>query len=324
MPHFRGKPPAAILIAMATGASTDRRRFQFRIWDLLYVTTLVAIFLAIRRIDVAPFIIPYGLFAAELLAVVGLTSAFASQSPSKRLWRMAIRGGLASAFLTPIFLWLPTLFLFGRTLGPVPPPALLLVFAVAMGPVLGVVVSLGTWWLHWHDPLQSKRRFALPAPGTAAVDPDWLCTSLGENPWVTDRVRLIVQLAAGNAVRDGCSQVEPRHLLLAMAEEGGGVAAFILKQRHVSAHDVRQAMGRQRAARHRAQKTVPIVPLSSAAKSVLRDAELEAIKVAHGYVGSEHLLLALARQGEETMLVLGLTLERVQRDLLALLGNRPR
>jgi hypothetical protein len=139
---------------MATGASTQPRRFQFRIWDLLYVTTLVAVFLAIRRIEpeLGPYI-SYGVLGAELVAIVGLTAAFAARSPGQRLLRMAIRGVLAGSFLSPLCLWLPVVFV----LGPMLDPAVVLAVAVAVGPLLGLCVGAATWWLHQRNPLHRKR-----------------------------------------------------------------------------------------------------------------------------------------------------------------------
>jgi ATP-dependent Clp protease ATP-binding subunit ClpC len=113
-------------------------------------------------------------------------------------------------------------------------------------------------------------------------------------------------------------------LLLAIAEEGRGAAAFVLKQLNISVRDVRRVIIQQPVTRRRAlQSSVPLLSLSASAKSILRDAEVEAMKLAHGFVGSEHLLIAMARQGATRMGALGLTAERVQREVIALVGQKP-
>lgn len=281
--------------------------------------TLVAGFLAVRRIVHGPYA-PYFLLLVEGFAVVGLTAAFASRARHNRLWRMAVRGVLASTFLSPLCLWLPFVF----ALGPILDRAVVLGVVIALGPLLGFVVGVVTWWRLCCNSPHLKGAVAIAGANVAAVDPDWLHSSLGDDAWVTDRVRLIVQSAAGAAAAEPWSQIEPRHLLLAISEEGRSAAAFVLKQLNVSPRDLRRAIYRQHwTCRQPSDLAVPIVPLSDSAKAVLRDAALEAVQLGHEIVGTEHLLLALARRGEETMTALGLTVERVQREVIAIVGRKP-
>jgi ATP-dependent Clp protease ATP-binding subunit ClpC len=110
-------------------------------------------------------------------------------------------------------------------------------------------------------------------------------------PAMTDRARTVMVLAEGQVRRLGSDKVEPEHVLLALAEEGKGVAAHVLRElgigsdelKHIT-HTIRYVQTSDRDA----------VGWSDATWRLLALAEHEAEKLSHHYIGTEHLLLAIA------------------------------
>ncbi len=139
----------------------------------------------------------------------------------------------------------------------------------------------------------------------------------------TERARRVIILAQEEAKRLNHSAVGPEHILLGTIREGEGVASKVLESLNISPTRVRaeieSAIGREERAPH------DEVPFSQRAKKVLELALDEARRFGHGYIGTEHLLLGLIREGEgvaaRTLAAMGPDLEHVRALVLYILGE---
>jgi hypothetical protein len=117
-----------------------------------------------------------------------------------------------------------------------------------------------------------------------------------QEPCRTPRERRGVELAEEEARGLGHNYVGTEHLLLGLAREGEGVAARALARLNVDADAVRREI--EAAIGRGAEPVDETPPFTPRAKKVLALAEREARRLSHGYIGTEHLLLALVREGE--------------------------
>ena len=112
----------------------------------------------------------------------------------------------------------------------------------------------------------------------------------------TERSRKVLTLATEEALRLRHNYIGTEHLLLGLVREGEGVAARVLQQLNVSLEDVRKRVeyiiGRGD------QPVKPPIGLTPRAKKVVELAVDEARYLGHHYIGTEHLLLGLIREGE--------------------------
>ena len=115
----------------------------------------------------------------------------------------------------------------------------------------------------------------------------------------TERARKVIILAREEAIRLGHNFVGTEHLLLGLIREGDGLAVAILKKLNVNLSAVKAEV----------EKIVSIgsevapageIPFTPQAKKVLEYAISEARSLGHNYIGTEHLLLGLIREGEGT------------------------
>jgi len=147
----------------------------------------------------------------------------------------------------------------------------------------------------------------------------------------TDRARASVVLAQEQARRLRHSYIGTEHLLLGLLAETDGVAAKVLGEMGVRINavqaDVAEIIGRG--------ETVPSghIPFTPRAKKVLELSLREALRLGHAYIGTEHILLGIIREGEGVAAQVlvkykGITLEAVRERVLAHLGGvgpeRPR
>jgi ATP-dependent Clp protease ATP-binding subunit ClpC len=113
----------------------------------------------------------------------------------------------------------------------------------------------------------------------------------------TDRARRVVVLAREEAGMLNHDYVSTEHILLALIREGGGVAAQALASLGITEEAARQQVeeivGRGQPGPHRGH-----LPMTPRAKKILQLSLREAIALGHGYIGSEHILLGLLREGE--------------------------
>ncbi|MBC7189157.1 ATP-dependent Clp protease ATP-binding subunit [Candidatus Aerophobetes bacterium] len=141
----------------------------------------------------------------------------------------------------------------------------------------------------------------------------------------TERARRVILLAREEAKRLDHDYLGTEHLLLGLIREGEGVAALALQNLGIDFEQVRQevekAVGRGGGSLFLGQ-----IPFTPRAKKVLELAVTEARNLGHNYIGTEHLLLGLIREGEgvaaQVLINLGADLERVREEVIALLGEK--
>jgi ATP-dependent Clp protease ATP-binding subunit ClpC len=139
----------------------------------------------------------------------------------------------------------------------------------------------------------------------------------------TDRARRVVVLAQEEARMLGHDYVGTEHLLLGLVHEGNGVAAKALESLGIRLDNVRQRVeegvgrGQQAMSGH--------IPFTTQAKDVLRLSLEESKGLEHHYIGTEHLLLGLIREGDGTaarvLAGLGADLSGVRAQVLQLLHD---
>src|ERR1700754_4628953 len=140
---------------------------------------------------------------------------------------------------------------------------------------------------------------------------------------VTDRARRVVVLAQEEARMLNHNYIGTEHILLGLIHEGEGVAAKALEAPGISLEAVRQQVeeiigqGQQAPSGH--------IPFTPRAKKVLELSLREALQLGHNYIGTEHILLGLIREGEgvaaQVLVKLGADLNRVRQQVIQLLSG---
>jgi ATP-dependent Clp protease ATP-binding subunit ClpC len=143
----------------------------------------------------------------------------------------------------------------------------------------------------------------------------------------TDRVRRVMFLAREEAARLHHDYIGTEHLLLGIIREGEGLAATILSNLGLDLDVVRRTIENMVPASSGAV-TIGEIPFTPRAKHVLELSVDEAKLLGHNYVGTEHLLLGLIREGEgiaaRVLVEFGADKRRVREETLRLLGGNPR
>jgi ATP-dependent Clp protease ATP-binding subunit ClpC len=141
----------------------------------------------------------------------------------------------------------------------------------------------------------------------------------------TERARKVVYLAQQEAARLGHNVVGTEHLLLGLVVEGEGVAAKALEVLEISLDRIRQEV--EKIIGSGEPNPFGEIPFTPRAKRVLELAVDEGRQMGHNYVGTEHILLGLIREGEgvaaQVLKNLGADLEKVRKQVIALLGGSP-
>jgi ATP-dependent Clp protease ATP-binding subunit ClpC len=139
----------------------------------------------------------------------------------------------------------------------------------------------------------------------------------------TDRARRVVVLAQEEARMLNHNYIGTEHILLGLIHEGEGVAAKALESMNISLEAVRQQVeeiiGQGQAA------PTGHIPFTPRAKKVLELSLREALQLGHNYIGTEHMLLGLIREGEgvaaQVLQKLGADLNRVRQSVIQLLSG---
>src|SRR6266513_2832638 len=139
----------------------------------------------------------------------------------------------------------------------------------------------------------------------------------------TDRARRVVVLAQEEARMLNHNYIGTEHILLGLIHEGEGVAAKALESLGISLEAVRQQVeeiiGQGQAA------PTGHIPFTPRAKKVLELSLREALQLGHNYIGTEHILLGLIREGEgvaaQGLQKLGADLNRVRQTVIQLLSG---
>jgi len=141
----------------------------------------------------------------------------------------------------------------------------------------------------------------------------------------TDRARRVVVLAQEEARMLNHNYIGTEHILLGLIHEGEGVAAKALESLGISLDAVRQQVeeiigqGQQAPSGH--------IPFTPRAKKVLELSRREAEQLGHSYIGTEHILLGLLREGDgvaaQVLVKLGADLNRVRQMVIQWLHGHP-
>jgi ATP-dependent Clp protease ATP-binding subunit ClpC len=137
----------------------------------------------------------------------------------------------------------------------------------------------------------------------------------------SDRARQVVVLAQEEARMLNHNYIGTEHVLLGLIHESDDVAARSLESLGISLDAVRQQVeeiigrGQQAPSGH--------IPFTPRAKKVLELSLREALQLGHGYIGTEHILLGLLREGDgvaaQVLVTLGADLNRVLGQVILLL-----
>jgi ATP-dependent Clp protease ATP-binding subunit ClpC len=134
----------------------------------------------------------------------------------------------------------------------------------------------------------------------------------------TQRARRVLTLAQEEAERLSHNYIGTEHLLLGLIREENGVAGRVLRDLGAKSERVSEMVERMTGAGRRAPAGK--LDLTPRTKQVIEYAVDEARKLGHSYIGTEHLLLGLIRQGDgvaiDVMKQLGLTTDRIRRETL--------
>src|SRR5665648_118012 len=139
----------------------------------------------------------------------------------------------------------------------------------------------------------------------------------------TEKARRVVVLAQEEARKLNQNYIGTEHLLLGLIREEDGIAAKALESLSISLEDVHlqveELIGRG--------TYVPTghIPFTPRAKKVLELSLREALQLGHNYIGTEHILLGLIREGEgvaaQVLLALGADLNRVRQQVIQLVSG---
>jgi ATP-dependent Clp protease ATP-binding subunit ClpC len=140
----------------------------------------------------------------------------------------------------------------------------------------------------------------------------------------TQRARRVLSLAHEEAERLHHNYIGTEHLLLGLIREEGGVGGRVLRELGLDPARVKDLVERLTGVgRHRGGR----IELAPGTEQVLQIAFEEARRMGHHYIGTEHLLLALVRQGEgvglDVLRRLGITPEQVRRQTRRILQESP-
>ena len=171
---------------------------------------------------------------------------------------------------------------------------------------------------------RAQRKRPVQVPYTAnQINPSGRPLAMDRFDKFTDRARKVLTLAQDEAQRFNHNYIGTEHLLLGLVREGEGVAARVLENMNVELSKVRTAVefiiGRGD------RPVVGDVGLTPRAKRVIELAIDEARRLGHNYIGTEHLLLGLVREGEGiaagVLESLGVNLDKVRHQVIHVLSQ---
>ena len=149
-------------------------------------------------------------------------------------------------------------------------------------------------------------------------------SSISENRF-TQRAQAALRLAQEASAQLGHGYVGSEHLLLGLSREGQGVAAKVLRNAGLEPETIRSSIARLVGVG--APVHMPSQGLTPRCKKIIELAMSEAAGLGHRYVGTEHLLLGLLREGDgvaaRVLAGSGVELKRLYTDLMGALGGEP-
>ncbi|WP_066249335.1 ATP-dependent protease ATP-binding subunit ClpC [Neobacillus drentensis] len=138
----------------------------------------------------------------------------------------------------------------------------------------------------------------------------------------TERAQKVLALAQEEAIRLGHNNIGTEHILLGLTREGEGIAAKALYGLGLGSEKIQKEVENLIGKGQEASQTIHYTPR---AKKVIELSMDEARKLGHSYVGTEHILLGLIREGEgvaaRVLNNLGVSLNKARQQVLQLLGS---
>src|SRR5690625_519639 len=138
----------------------------------------------------------------------------------------------------------------------------------------------------------------------------------------TERAQKVLALSQEEAIRLGHNNIGTEHILLGLIREGDGIAAKALKELGLEVKTIQSEVEKLIGKGNHPLQTVHYTPR---AKKVVELSQDEARKLGHPYVGTEHILLGLIREGEgvaaRVLHNLDVSLNKARQQVLQLLGN---
>ncbi|MBG9542299.1 Clp protease ClpX [Cytobacillus firmus] len=138
----------------------------------------------------------------------------------------------------------------------------------------------------------------------------------------TERAQKVLALAQEEAIRLGHNNIGTEHILLGLVREGEGIAAKALYALGLGSDKIQKEVENLIGRGQDASQTIHYTPR---AKKVIELSMDEARKLGHSYVGTEHILLGLIREGEgvaaRVLNNLGVSLNKARQQVLQLLGS---
>src|SRR5450830_197641 len=139
----------------------------------------------------------------------------------------------------------------------------------------------------------------------------------------TEKARRVVVYAQEEARMLNQNYIGTEHLLLGLIREQDGIAAKALESLNISLEDVHQQV--EELIGKGTYVPNGHIPFTPRAKKVLELSLREALQLGHNYIGTEHILLGLIREGEgvaaQVLLNLGADLEKVRSAVIQLLSG---
>jgi ATP-dependent Clp protease ATP-binding subunit ClpC len=141
----------------------------------------------------------------------------------------------------------------------------------------------------------------------------------------TDKARRVIVLAQNEARSLDHDYIGTEHILLALIEQGNGVGPKALEAMQISVDTVREKV-EEITGRGQVPTRQGHIPFTPAAKKVLELSLREALQLGHHYIGTEHILLGLLREGEgvagRVLVSLGADLDRTRQLVIQILTGR--
>jgi hypothetical protein len=142
----------------------------------------------------------------------------------------------------------------------------------------------------------------------------------------TDRARRVVKLAEEEARMLNHNYIGTEHIMLGLIREDEGVAAKALESLGISLQAVREQV--EAIIGQGQQVPSDVIPFTPRAKKVLELSLRESLQLRHNYIGTEHILLGLLREGDgvapQVLVKLGADLNRVRQQVIGLIsGQQP-
>ncbi|HYP41129.1 MAG TPA: DinB family protein [Chloroflexia bacterium] len=166
----------------------------------------------------------------------------------------------------------------------------------------------------------ARESYSPSSPGSIPISTDEGTTGFDK---FTERARKTLQLAHQEAQRFNHDYIGTEHILLGLLHEGDDVAGRVLNNLGIDLHKVRSSVefiiGRGK------RRVLGELGLTPRAKRVIELAVDESRRLKHNYIGTEHLLLGLIREGEGiaagVLESLGVSLDRVRREVIKTLND---